>query len=255
MEKGQDIKQGPFRWLTVRFPANPDVEIFLEEPGPPVHDEATAAQLRELIAKGAMGSLVIHTDDARALYETLKARGVTDFTQEPTDHFYGTDMGIRDPFGNGIRVLQPAKPALRPTLTMADRAVDQANRDVVERFFAASERGVADEVASLVHVLAAMAAVEVKPEFAGQPRLVGSGSVWVLMAPLRYGDEVLEYVAVVQLEGGRIRHATGFWVRPLPGPRQRGRPTRTAARRRRRKSRRLGVLLTVFLRSSPRSAP
>jgi uncharacterized glyoxalase superfamily protein PhnB len=74
-----------------------------------VHDEATAAQLRELVTKGAMGSLVIHTDDARALYETLKARGVTDFTQEPMDHFYGTDMGIRDPFGNGIRILQPAK--------------------------------------------------------------------------------------------------------------------------------------------------
>ena len=109
LEKGQDIKQGPFRWLTVRFPENPEVEIFLEEPGPPVHDEATAAQLRELISKGAMGSLVFETDDARGLYETLKSRGVTDFTQEPMDHFYGTDMGVRDPFGNAIRVLQPAK--------------------------------------------------------------------------------------------------------------------------------------------------
>jgi catechol 2,3-dioxygenase-like lactoylglutathione lyase family enzyme len=111
LEKSQDIKQGPFRWLTVRFPSDPDVEIFLEEPGPPVHDEATAEQLRELIAKGAMGSLVIHTDDARGLYETLRQRGVTDFTQEPMEHFYGIDMGIRDPFGNGIRILQPAKRA------------------------------------------------------------------------------------------------------------------------------------------------
>ena len=34
MEKGQDIRQGSFRWLTVRFPSDPDVEIFLEEPGP-----------------------------------------------------------------------------------------------------------------------------------------------------------------------------------------------------------------------------
>jgi catechol 2,3-dioxygenase-like lactoylglutathione lyase family enzyme len=113
LEKGQDIRQGPFRWLTVRFPGQPDVEIFLEEPGPPVHDEATAEQLRELIAKGAMGSLVIETDDARALYEQLKERGVTDFTQEPMDHFYGTDLGIRDPFGNGIRILQPRKRAKR----------------------------------------------------------------------------------------------------------------------------------------------
>jgi hypothetical protein len=35
--------------------------------------------------------------------------GVTDFTQEPTDHFYGTDMGVRDPFGNPIRILQQGK--------------------------------------------------------------------------------------------------------------------------------------------------
>ena len=111
LEKGQDVRQGPFRWLTVRFPDNPDVEIFLEEPGPPVHDEATAAQLRELITKGALGSLVFSTDDARGLYETLKERGVTDFTQEPIDHGYGTDLGIRDPFGNGIRILQRKKQA------------------------------------------------------------------------------------------------------------------------------------------------
>lgn len=113
LEKGRDIHQGPFRWLTVRFPDDPDVEIFLEEPGPPVHDEATAAQLRDLITKGAMGSLVIETDDARALYETLRARGVTDFTQEPIEHAYGIDLGLRDPFGNGIRVLQPAKASRR----------------------------------------------------------------------------------------------------------------------------------------------
>lgn len=109
LEKARDVRQGPFRWLTVRFPADPDVEIFLEEPGPPVHDEATAEQLRELVSKGAMSSLVFHTDDAHGLYETLKERGVTDFTQEPIEHSYGIDMGIRDPFGNGIRILQPAK--------------------------------------------------------------------------------------------------------------------------------------------------
>jgi catechol 2,3-dioxygenase-like lactoylglutathione lyase family enzyme len=115
LEVSQDIKQGPFRWLTVRFPGDPGVEIFLEEPGPPVHDEATAAQLRELITKGALSSLVLHTDDARGLYETLLARGVTDFTQEPIEHFYGIDVGLRDPFGNAIRILQPAKAAHEAT--------------------------------------------------------------------------------------------------------------------------------------------
>lgn len=115
LEPATDIKQGSFRWLTVRVPSDLGIEIFLEEPGPPVHDEATAAQLRELITKGAMGSLVLHTDDAPALYETLKVRGVTDFTQEPIEHFYGIDLGIRDPFGNAIRILQPAKVARSAT--------------------------------------------------------------------------------------------------------------------------------------------
>ena len=108
-EKGSDVKQGPYRWLTVRVPSDPSVEISLEQPGPPIHDEATAEQIRDLIAKGALSGLVLLTDDARALYETLKERGVTDFTQEPTDNFYGTDMGVRDPFGNGIRILQHKK--------------------------------------------------------------------------------------------------------------------------------------------------
>ena len=116
LEKGNDVQQGDYRWLTVRVPGDPSgVEISLEQPGPPLHDEATAAQLRELITKGAMTGLVFRTDDARGLYETLKGRGVTDFTQEPTDHFYGTDMGIRDPFGNAIRILQQGKVAQEVT--------------------------------------------------------------------------------------------------------------------------------------------
>jgi catechol 2,3-dioxygenase-like lactoylglutathione lyase family enzyme len=111
LEKGNDVKQGNYRWLTVRVPGEPGVEISLEQPGPPLHDEATTAQLRELITKGALGGLVFLTDDVRGLYEKLKARGVTDFTQEPTTRFYGTDMGLRDPFGNPIRILQQGKVA------------------------------------------------------------------------------------------------------------------------------------------------
>jgi catechol 2,3-dioxygenase-like lactoylglutathione lyase family enzyme len=113
LEKGTDIRQGGYRWLTVRAPSEPDVEISLEQPGPPLHDEETAAQLRDLITKGAMTGIVFHTDDTRALYEQLKERGVTDFTQEPLAHGYGVDMGIRDPFGNAIRILQPKRAAVR----------------------------------------------------------------------------------------------------------------------------------------------
>ena len=113
LEKGNDVRQGSYRWLTVRVPGEPGTEISLEQPGAPLHDEATAAQLRELISKGAMSGLVFITNDVRALYDELVARGVTDFTQEPTDHFYGTDMGLRDPFGNAIRVLQQGEATVR----------------------------------------------------------------------------------------------------------------------------------------------
>ena len=52
LEKGNDVRQGSYRWLTVRVPGDPSgTEVSLEEPGPPLHDEATAGQLRELITK------------------------------------------------------------------------------------------------------------------------------------------------------------------------------------------------------------
>jgi catechol 2,3-dioxygenase-like lactoylglutathione lyase family enzyme len=114
LEKGNDVRQGDYRWLTIRVPGEAGAtEVSLEQPGMPLHDEATATQIRELVTKGALGGLVFITDDARALFEDLKAKGVTDFTQEPTDHFYGTDMGLRDPFGNHIRILQQGEATIR----------------------------------------------------------------------------------------------------------------------------------------------
>jgi catechol 2,3-dioxygenase-like lactoylglutathione lyase family enzyme len=106
LEVGEDQDLGFMRWLTVRVPGEPGREILLEKPGPPAIDEATAAQVRELITKGASGFTVgFSTDDCQKTYETLKARGV-EFTQEPTTRDYGTDVGLRDPFGNHIRIVQ-----------------------------------------------------------------------------------------------------------------------------------------------------
>jgi catechol 2,3-dioxygenase-like lactoylglutathione lyase family enzyme len=103
-----DADLGFMRWLTVNVPGQPDREILLEKPGPPAMDEATAEQVRELVTKGATGlSLGLTTDDCRKTYDTLRARGV-EFTEEPTERFYGTDCALRDPFGNHIRITQPA---------------------------------------------------------------------------------------------------------------------------------------------------
>jgi extradiol dioxygenase family protein len=91
----------------VNVPGDPAHQILLEKPGPPAHDEATAAQIRELVTKGALGMAGIFTvDDIHKTYEELRAKGV-EFTEEPTERFYGTDCGLRDPFGNPLRIGQP----------------------------------------------------------------------------------------------------------------------------------------------------
>ena len=107
-EVNTDVDMGFMRWLTVNVPGEPDRQVLLEKPGPPAHDDATAEQVRELVTKGATGfALGFATDDLYKTYETLKAKGV-EFTDEPTERFYGIDCGVRDPFGNNIRIVQPA---------------------------------------------------------------------------------------------------------------------------------------------------
>jgi catechol 2,3-dioxygenase-like lactoylglutathione lyase family enzyme len=107
LEVNTDADLGFMRWLTVNVPGEPDREILLERPGPPALDDSTAEQVRELITKGATGGWIgFTTDDVRKTYEDLSAKGV-EFTQEPVEQSYGIDVGLRDPFGNAIRILQP----------------------------------------------------------------------------------------------------------------------------------------------------
>ena len=104
LEVASDVDLGFMRWLTVRVPGDPVREILLERPGPPAMDDATATQVRDLVTKGAMGGwLCLTTDDAHSTFTTLKERGV-DVTDEPSEKPYGIDFGIRDPFGNAIRI-------------------------------------------------------------------------------------------------------------------------------------------------------
>ncbi len=106
LEVHTDVDLGFMRWLTVAVPGEPGRQILLERPGQPAMDEATAAQVGDLLTKGAGGGwFTLTTDDAQAAYETLTARGV-DVTDALTEKDYGTDFGIRDPFGNRIRIGQ-----------------------------------------------------------------------------------------------------------------------------------------------------
>ncbi len=97
---------GGFRWLSVGPASQPDVAIVLMAiPGPPVMDEQTVEEVRNLMAKGFAGTIFLVTDDCRASYEELSGRGV-EFSEKPEDRPYGIDAAFRDPSGNHIRLTQ-----------------------------------------------------------------------------------------------------------------------------------------------------
>jgi catechol 2,3-dioxygenase-like lactoylglutathione lyase family enzyme len=97
---------GGFRWLTVGVPGQDDFSIVLMAiPGAPMMDDATAAQVREVMAKGFAGTVFLETDDCQASYEELRGRGV-EFNETPEERPYGVDSGFRDPSGNSIRLTQ-----------------------------------------------------------------------------------------------------------------------------------------------------
>jgi len=103
-----DAMVGPdFRWLTMCTNDQPDFEIVLMEPKPGMlMDEETSNTVRSLLAKGVLGAGVFNTDDCRATYEDLKAKGVQ-FSSEPTERPYGVEAVFRDNSGNWFSLTQP----------------------------------------------------------------------------------------------------------------------------------------------------
>ena len=101
---------GDFRWLTVGPPGQPDLAVVLNAiPGPPVMDAETAEKVRELVAKGFAGTVLLASDDVEAEYEELSARGV-EFVELPEARPYGIDSAFRDPSGNFLRLMQLREP-------------------------------------------------------------------------------------------------------------------------------------------------
>jgi predicted enzyme related to lactoylglutathione lyase len=100
------MEEWNFRWLVVSPAGQEDVGLVLMPvPGPPMLDREASAQLTELVAKGAGGTLFLETDDCQKSYEDLAARGLV-FNDPPTAQPYGIDTSFRDPSGNNIRLTQ-----------------------------------------------------------------------------------------------------------------------------------------------------
>lgn len=108
-EVRQDVtvpEMGNFRWLTVAPPGQDGIAIVLMAvPGPPVMDAATNKQVHDLVGKGFAGTVFLTTEDVKAAYDELSARGV-EFTEEPQEWPYGIDSSFRDPSGNSFRLTQ-----------------------------------------------------------------------------------------------------------------------------------------------------
>lgn len=97
-----------FRWLTVTAPDAPDHEIVLF-PATSEHsgfDADVRAAYKLLLDKGVMGSGVLQTNDCRATYEELKAKGVV-FKGEPKEQFYGIECIVSDGCGNWFSMTEP----------------------------------------------------------------------------------------------------------------------------------------------------
>jgi uncharacterized glyoxalase superfamily protein PhnB len=97
---------GNFRWLTVGPAGQPEIALVLMAiPGEPMVDQETTGQIKALLAKGVGSAVFLTTDDCKAAYEELSARGV-EFQEKPEERIYGIDAGFRDPFGNVLRLTQ-----------------------------------------------------------------------------------------------------------------------------------------------------
>jgi len=96
-----------FRWLTVTAPDAPDHEIVLFPATSEVNglDKDVRDALKLLLDKGAMGAGVFETNDCRATYEELKAKGVQ-FKSEPKEQFYGIECIMTDGCGNWFSMTQ-----------------------------------------------------------------------------------------------------------------------------------------------------
>ena len=101
-----DVTMGEgYRWLTIGHPSQPELEVTLMLPGPPLSPEA-ADFVRGQLESGQMGGLGLRVDDCRKTYDELSAKGVT-FVQEPSDRPYGVEAVMRDNSGNWLVLVEP----------------------------------------------------------------------------------------------------------------------------------------------------
>src|SRR5262245_36742278 len=101
--KKADFRQGPYRWLTVTSPEEPDgAELQLA-----LNNNPTAKAYQQAMFQQSQPAAMFYTDDVKGDYERIKARGAA-FTMPPTDVTASTIAVVNDTCGNLIQLTQLA---------------------------------------------------------------------------------------------------------------------------------------------------
>lgn len=99
--KKADFTQGPFRWLTVTSPGDPDgTELQLA-----LNDRPVTRAYQEGMFEQRQPAAIFFTDDVQADYERMHGRGA-EFTMPPTDVTASTIAMLKDTCGNLIQLTQ-----------------------------------------------------------------------------------------------------------------------------------------------------
>jgi predicted enzyme related to lactoylglutathione lyase len=102
--KKADVSNGPYRWLTVGSPEEPEgAELQLA-----LNDDPAAKAYQQAIFEQGQPAAMFSTDDVRADYERIKARGA-EFTTPPTDVTASTIAMLNDTCGNLIQLTELAR--------------------------------------------------------------------------------------------------------------------------------------------------
>jgi predicted enzyme related to lactoylglutathione lyase len=101
--KKADFRQGPFRWLTVASPEDPNgTELQLA-----LNDNPAAKAFQQALFQQGQPAAMFYSDNVKGDYERITARG-TEFTMAPTEVPGATIAKLNDTCGNLIQITQLA---------------------------------------------------------------------------------------------------------------------------------------------------
>jgi predicted enzyme related to lactoylglutathione lyase len=99
--KKADFSNGPFRWLTVGSPEEPDgPELQLA-----LNNNPAAKAYQQAMLQQNQPAAMFFTDDVQADYDRMKARGA-EFAMPPTDVTASKIAMLKDTCGNVIQITQ-----------------------------------------------------------------------------------------------------------------------------------------------------